>query len=502
MPRFETKTFWVTPLFALLLLASGCTRDLNSPQYWEKEWGQAKHSKARIQLLDNLKETGKLQPSFLPFLHRSLQEEKQGEVKAALARALGELRDESSIDALSQAIDLSDTSSASNAANRAIAAALGKIAVPRTAPALLHLLNAKEPYVRIDAIDALGSLHALEAEEPLIALAEDDAEEVYLTKKAIQALGAIGDPRAIPVLSKTLFKERKGVTFFSESSLALFKIGKPADDSVLKILNGDDAEFWKWAQSSGVIEAAIYAKTAQLVADFNDSRAIPKLMSLLGYKNEMNDLTLFVRTSAAESLGRLRYDKAATLIISLLKEDDPGARAAFAHSLVLLGIKAVPAPLLKLSSQSEERNLFLPSIALLGGASEIAAIANQLAVPPGVTASLKASIECGHDKTCWVKRLDDPASLVRVRAAYELGRSKDPSVALELLKRSGDSDPDAREAIIQGATWIVQDSAEAARTAKSFSTAIEKQLEAEKSKTQMQKLNEDLRRLAWTISRA
>src|SRR5262249_58727815 len=133
----------------------------------------------------------------------------------------------------SNAIDFGNADAAGNGMNREIASALGRIGDPSAIPPLLRLLASRDPYTRIEAISALGSLKAKEAVEPLIEITADEHVEPFILNKAIQTLGDIGDPRAVAALVPLLFKEKRGVTFYVETSFALFQIGRPASDALL-----------------------------------------------------------------------------------------------------------------------------------------------------------------------------------------------------------------------------------------------------------------------------
>ena len=93
----------------------------------------------------------------------------------------------------------------------------------------------------MDAIEALGKLKSTDAVEPLMAVARDGTQEPQVVRKAAQALGEIGDPRAVPTLVHLLDQERGPVTFYPEASFALFQIGKPSTDALLPVLRGEDS---------------------------------------------------------------------------------------------------------------------------------------------------------------------------------------------------------------------------------------------------------------------
>src|SRR5262249_52209694 len=156
----------------------------------------------------------------------------------------------------------------------------------------LRLLKARDPYVRIEAIQALGQFRATEAVEPLIDIVTDDAAEPFLSKKAIQALGSVGDSRAVPALVKMMFKDRRGVSFYLESSFALFQIGRPAADALVSIAKSENVPLIRWAKEAKIADSALYAKSAQVLGDLQDDRAQSALITQLAYKDEDERLQL------------------------------------------------------------------------------------------------------------------------------------------------------------------------------------------------------------------
>jgi len=96
----------------------------------------------------------------------------------------------------------SDTATrAANRTNARIAEALGEIGDPRAGPALLRLARSKDEYVRLEAVQALGAVKFKEAVPELSLLVDDPAAPPLLLKKAVIALGQIGDRRGFPPCS-------------------------------------------------------------------------------------------------------------------------------------------------------------------------------------------------------------------------------------------------------------------------------------------------------------
>jgi HEAT repeat protein len=518
-----------------VLTLSGCKEDPSSPQYWAKAIDSAKRTKERARVVNDLRESPYKGPAMLPVLHERLAKEKSADVKAAIARVLAEVKDPSSIQPLSDVIDFGGSDNASNTMNKEVAHALGAIGDAKATPILIKLLKARDNYVKIEAINALGALKSTVAVDPLIELATSETGEPFISKKAIQALGNIGDPKVVPVLVKMMFKERRGVSFYAESSFALYQIGPAAVPALIPVVSGEDKAFMAWTKENGVIEPAVFAKAAQVLSDLH-AHAKPAEMALIkqlsydiGYQEQ-----LLVRMKAADALGRMRSKAAVPVLSKMLDEPEITARIEYIRALVRIGDPAAIPALVKAAQKDswDAREMAIIGIAMLGGEKDLPALEKLAATEAETHAAYcksepeydgckdvagsakkqsvaiqkhllraKAAVECKDQYACWSKKLDDPEPGVRERAAFELGRSGDAQYTGHLVKRLADQNLETRYAAITAADWLT-DNADALKRAKASLPQIEKQLEEEKGKTQFVKVNEDLRRLAVKLTRS
>src|SRR5205807_3357069 len=151
-------------------------------------------------------------------------------VREQAAAALRDIGGADEVPALLDAVDTtvgagSDTATRSaNRTNAGIAEALGEIGDPRAGPALLRLARSKDEYVRLEAVQALGEVKFKEAVPELSLLVDDPSAPPLLVKKAVIALGQMGDPAAIPALQHALVLERQGVSLLPEASYSLFQL--------------------------------------------------------------------------------------------------------------------------------------------------------------------------------------------------------------------------------------------------------------------------------------
>ncbi|RYZ37459.1 MAG: HEAT repeat domain-containing protein [Myxococcaceae bacterium] len=530
-----SRSFVALSLTVSCLTLGGCTKpDPKTPEYWQSSLEGAKRPDDRVRVIESMRTSGNVNEAFLPFLHARLASERKPEVKAAVARTLGDLHHPSSLDPLTAAIDPSASDSSEQQVNKAIVGALGKIGDARAVPSLVPLLRNKDNYTRIEAVQVLGALKAKPAVDSLIAMATDEAAEPFLNKKAIEALGQIGDPRAIPALLRTLTKERRGVSFYVESSFALYQLGAPAADALLPALEGKDAELLSWAKAQGVNPASYPMKVAQVLGDLKDKRAVAPLVKQLAFKHTDPQIQALVRMQAADSLGRMRAPEAVQPLSALVSEPDPTVRDVYVRALSLVGSRdALPA--LEKAAGSQDwyaREVALKGIALLGDAREQPMLAKLAAGESARTAAdckvtgeegcedaaalgkkradqvlgygavLEAAQACTGNAGCWSQRLPKADSVMLERAALELGRSGAADQGPALATRLTEKNTEARATVIQAVDWLTDEPAAAKKLREASLPAMRKQLEDEKGNTNFVRVNEDLRRLLIKLERA
>lgn len=517
----------------VVLLLSSCKSDPALPETWDKRISGAKNTKEKRKAIEDLRGGKYMNEKMVPMLEKRLAEEKKPEVKADLARLLGEAGQPSSVAALTAEIDAAATDSDAKNMNKEIATALGKLNSPAAVPALTKLLKSKDNFTQLAAIDALGNLKAKESFEALYEIATDDATAPFITKKAIIALGEIGDARAVPGLVQAMFKERAGISFYMESSFALYQIGTPAADALVPVVEGKDKDLLTWAQKNNIKDVALYAKGVQVLGDLHDRRAEKTIVNYLNFKSDFDDIKLIMRMRAADALGRMRSKEGVKPLAALLDEDEANARKEYVWSLARIGGKDAVGKLVETAGKGPwgAREESMRGVAMLGddpavfdkfAAAEQKLFEAECKDDPemdeckDVAGSVKkhtekilsyknratAAAKCKSDAKCWVEFLDNKDEGVRERAAYEIGRSGDASVIDELMKRLTEKNLDTRLAIIQGADWLIDDSKDAMAQAKKSLPALEKQVADEKGKTEFVKVNEDLRRLLAKLQRS
>jgi HEAT repeat protein len=524
-------------LCVLILLAACKPVDPKDPKTWEKQLSDTEPQK-RIQALQQLRKLKdeNAAPQVAQLLGDPL-------CKEDAALALEDLGGPAQVQALIGAIDTTvgagsdQAARVANRTNAKIAEALGNIGVADATQALLRLARATDELVRLTAIEALGKVHAKEAVPELSHIVDDPTTQPLLLKKTLVALGLIGDPLAIPALTHGLVIEKQGVSFLPESSFSLFEIGPPAVEPLLKIAQDQDAAYLTWAKENDRAAAGTYAKAALVLGDLGDARAIPVLIAKLKYVDAdpqagtSRILSDLVREFAANALGRLRAKEAAAPLQALISAKDESDVPQFAsEALVWIGDRSQAKEMLKKAQTAgpRGRQVLAQAVALLGESSlqkELQALATRISVKGNCSKELA---ELGQPETerpceamarplndaaavlelaktcdapaCWMGKLQDPQPLVKMRAAYELGRAEFAEGIPGLVKMCGDEDSSVRAAAMRALDWLSSVAA-AKVNLQTAAKQLAAQLVSDQGKARFQKVDEDLRRVQFKLAR-
>lgn len=232
--------------------------------------------------------------SAVPLLIEKLKD-KDGEIRALAAEALGYTKD-----------------------RRAVAALLGA------------LKDDKEVVVRAMAAQALGDLKLKEASPALIEVLKDRKEREYVREKAAEALGKIGLKEAADVLLEVVKDEKEGRYIRCAAAEALGRLGeKRAVEALIKLLQSglDSAE--------GVfLEAMLRESAARALAMLCDERATKALQKSL--KDKVQSVQAWARVAlcrtaphiANKATPDISRDAAEFLILGLLPTPLPPQRMA------------------------------------------------------------------------------------------------------------------------------------------------------------------------------
>jgi HEAT repeat protein len=306
-----------------------------------------------------------------------------------------------------------------------------KLSAKRDIKGLIRALNyQKDGGVRRAATEALGRMGA-DAVEPLVASLEDGAQ-AGVHASAAQALGEIGDARAVEPLIAALKEENAKVA----AADALGQIGDPRAVepliAALKDLSGSTRG--NIAQALGLIDdpRAVEPLIAALKEQNGGERLIVEALGHLGDPRAVEPLiaalyydSVVVRSRAADALGKIGDSGAVEPLVATLTDKDLALRDERETSAVFKAIGSIdPSRTAALNTMLDDQSGFVRTHA----AAALGSIGDARAVEPLVTA------------------LKDPQHLLRQVAADALGAIGDARAIEPLQAALSDADEAVREA--------------------------------------------------------
>ena len=423
-------------------------------------------------------------------------------------------------------------SKAKNRANAKIAESLGKLGDASAVKPLVKMLRSRDNYVALAAVRALGTLKSPAAVDKLIDVVETN-DNNFMIKNAIMSLGQIGDAKAVPVLIKMMFVE-KGVSFYRESSYALFLIGKPAVQALLDAYDGKNEEINKLHLDPAVVPA----KVAVVLGDIGDKRGVDAVRKIAVFADDKSPMGMgpLARSNAMRALGLIGDKAAVPELTKDLLVIDVSMREFPTEALGLIGDRSVCPLLFKAASHQpfwndckkagyedkacensewEARQLSSEWMSRLCDASYYAKFKKMLDGEKNAKVKkmmevdlvrLDAANECKKDVKCWLKKLKTfapkgadraavaNAARVRDKAGFELSYLADKSTGQALLDALQDPDLEARFAIDVALLRVMPKGEKAA-------ARVDQIVKDEYGKATYIKINEDLKRLAVKLRR-
>ncbi|MDP8256499.1 MAG: HEAT repeat domain-containing protein [Candidatus Alcyoniella australis] len=339
----------------------------------------------------------------------------------------------------------------------AAAKALGELEDPRAEQALLAALGDEHTQVVAAAASALGKIHATAAVEPLIALISSETEPQTL-EAAARALARLGDERAVDALSGLLGSDLPSLNKAAEDALlalgrgigaehwierrnfercvelgeqavqplivalqseplrsgagaALVRIGEPALEPLLALLDQPHCAEILRRMGAKAVEGLISALHDQrlrphavvLLAQLGDQRAAGPLLELL-------DDPATATAEVYQALALLRHGPAAGHFVKALHGDDPAIALWAARALGELGDPSAIGPLIE-ALQGDDRELHAEAARSLGR------LGDQRAVESLIRALQKPYLE---EAAAWaLGEIGDERALEPLRAVVE-----------------------------------------------------------------------------------
>jgi HEAT repeat protein len=303
---------------------------------------------------------------------------------------------------------------------------------------LIDDLSSRDYKIRRNAIEALGILGDKRAVKPLLAILEElfhTENGIGHSRSAIHALGKIGDPEAIPLLVKVFTKSREKSTSYPDPDWALAAIGAP----VIPFLK-------------------------QIIANPLYIRRAAAILARIGKAGEEEIISIFsqadteIRTEVVFGVGDSRNGDLVPFIQNVLRDvTDKKIRYAAIYALRNIQTPLAIEILYRLldSKMIEDRGA---AIQALGWIKDKAAVPRLLAMlnddgNSGMTYAIPSALKDINDPEIipmLLELLGAEKEWVRAVAARALGGMGGPSHALQVLNTALDSsDASVKIAVVE-----------------------------------------------------
>ena len=443
-------------LAATVVLGLGCTGDPNDPMTWAKQLKNLRVQKEALDHLANM-DVEKARPA-VPALIELFNDTKRPEHLEALAR----YADPRTKPIMIAALDYTEEDF-----DRATIAAgvLGEMKAPDAVDPLIKAAEKELPVksrannARIAAMRALVKIGDKRAVPTLMKILTTSADEqdFLLNQKAALGLAEFRDPQAIPALIKGLFMTGRGTGIFQECRLALVRIGGPAIDPLITLLQEKDAAIQEMAAKLAFeapppkgTPGVVPHKAAILLGDLRAKKAVPALAARLKVKARGDE-----HRSALIALGYIATPAAVDAILGVLKDGkaDPAERASAADALYLSGDRRAVPTLMEIAKSgyvgtgankaSDLRASAAIALARIAGKESydsFKTLAEKETEAQGVFGMaldrMQVAAECDRDLGCYGKKLGDQSWTRAEKAAFALAFSGDSKKAVPLLLTS------------------------------------------------------------------
>jgi HEAT repeat protein len=445
----RTSTLALSLAFSLALSSLACQGDPNDPMTWAK---QLKDLRTQKEALDNLAkmDVEKARPA-VPALIELYQDTKRPEHLEALARYKDDRTKPLLIGALDYTDDDFDRATIS-------AGVLGEMKATDAVDPLIKALEKQLPIksrannARLAALRALVKIGDKRAVPTLMKILTTSADEqdFALNQKAALGLAELRDPQSIPALLKGMFMTGRGTQTFQECRLGLVRIGQPAVEPLVQLLQEKNADVQDMATKLKFDEATpgvVPHKAAIVLGDLRAKNAVPALIGRLHAKAKGSE-----HLASLIALGYIATPDAVDAILSVLKDGkaDPGERASAVDALYLSGDRRAVPTLLEVAKSgyvtvdgqkaSDLRASAAIALSRIAGKETFEtfkALVDKEEEAQGqfglALDRMLVANECGEDVACYGKKLTDPSWTRAEKAAFAIGFSGDAKKGIPLL---------------------------------------------------------------------
>jgi HEAT repeat protein len=437
----------------LALGGLACQGDPNDPMTWAKQLKDLRVQKEALDHLANM-DVEVARPA-VPALIDLYQDAKRPEFLEALAR----YADPRTMPIMIDALDYSDDDF-----DRATIAAgvLGEMKATDAVDPLIKAVEKPLPIksransTRIAAMRALVKIGDKRAVPTLMKILTTSADEqdFLLNQRAALGLAEFRDPQAIPALIQGLFMTGRGTGIFQECRLALVRIGPPAVDPLIQLLEEKNPDIQAMAKKLSFeapppegTPGVVPHKAAILLGDLRAKKAIPALIGRLHEKARGDE-----HRSALIALGYIATPAAVDAILADVKDPkaDPAERASAADALYLSGDRRAVPTLLEIARSgyvmsggekaSDLRASAAIALARIAGKETydgFKALVDDETAVQGVFGMaldrMQVAKECDQDLACYGKALNDPSWTRAEKAAFAIAFSGNARQGLPLL---------------------------------------------------------------------
>jgi len=442
-----------SPIVVLLVLSPGCTGDPNDPLTWAKQLNNLRTQKEALDHLANM-DVEQARPA-VPALVELYKDTRRPEHLEALAR----YKDERTKGVLIEALDYSDddfdrtTIAAGVLGDMKATDAVDALikAAEKPLPVKSRANNAKLAAMR--ALVRIGDKRATPTLTKILGTSADE-QDFALNQKAALGLAELRDPAAIPALIKGLFMTGRGANIFHECRLALVRLGAPAVDPLIELLDEKNPEIQAMSRQLKFEEPApvgtpgvVPKKAAILLGDLRAKKAVPALQAKLKEKQRGDE-----HMAMLIALGFIADPSGVDTLIAKAKDAkaDFLERNAAADGLYLAGDSRAIPTLFELAKSGyvtidgQKGSNLRASAAIdfgrIAGADQyeaFKALAARETEAVGKFAEaldrLAVAKECVNDLACYGKKLSDPSWTRAEKAAFAIGFSGDSAKGIPLL---------------------------------------------------------------------
>jgi len=292
------------------------------------------------------------------------------------------------------------------------ATALIRLGEPAVEPLMLAIRNAQFGYRYLPgAVQALGAMGDERAVPLLIDILASD--HVHAVQAAAKGLGHIGAPEAIEPLINVFrqnWDDDETITAWQVASKALAAIGEAALVPLIEGLQDSNS-----VVRSGVIDA---------LGQLRDTRAVDPLVRMLQDEDRQ------VRADAAEALGSIGDQNAVEPLVALLTDEDRYVRCQACYALGDIGTLRVFDPLVTVFNDPDPhvRHAAVVNLARLQGMRIRGLDPDPESETRHATIEQLKSTQGERTLDLLLGALRDSAGTVRSSAAYALGQIGDERV--------------------------------------------------------------------------